>query len=754
MKILKSTGILFAVFVLFLSFNATALAAKKPIKPFDIKDVYTKLDVIKERLEAPNLQVPEAKNLAVRLVTLREDAQHCVERAEGRLKSVDKLFESIHVLSDQNAVKKSEEYKYLQERKDIAAQKASDCRLFLFKSKEVLDKAKRTERKLNVGVLLKRSSTIGMIFKKGIHLPFKDMDLDRLYQLSGIDVFVPMHLFLLLFAVLIALIVAIFIRIKCKRWLKKQKEYQKVSVAFVSTIKAYIVPLLILGVVSGVLLIIFSKLQPKASAALVGYYLFGYVALLALLSFVLSPPKPAIAPFYKLPETGRVLFKRLVFLSALLLIGALTVVIFRAQPRGLAAINFVKTFYFVLLSVVVVWTCWLFARLPLLRDSKKISMAIKIILILFLLFVVTAQLSGYHQLTVYLISKLLLTFVATCLLWIIVNIVRHAERFFNVDDHSSAQKLRCALGIKSGKKITELFYIKVSILLVAVYLFVVAILLTWGVSLITITKLDDAMMDGFSFASLTIIPSRIIIALLVFGILMLVGKWISTYIAAHRKFSGEKDVQVTMDSIIGYMMFALALILSLLVAGVNFTGLAVIAGALSVGVGLGLQVIVNNFVSGIILLLDKNINPGDLIVVNGVEGIIKKISLRSTQLTTLSSENIIVPNTELFANKVINYTLHGKVGQVICKVGVVQGSDIDLVEKILIEVAKKQPDVLQDETNQPKVMFSEFTSGSLKFSLLLIVPDVRKKNKIISKLNIAIEQALEKHKIEVSFISG
>jgi small-conductance mechanosensitive channel len=373
---------------------------------------------------------------------------------------------------------------------------------------------------------------------------------------------------------------------------------------------------------------------------------------------------------------------------------------------------------------------------------------------LLLVVIIISQILGYHRLAVYLLSRLFLTFAAVFLFCLIINIMHKVERLFNNEVICDfASKFRDFFGLRSGKKFTEFVFIKIAVFLVALYLLIMALLLIWSVSLSTVHKIDQAVIDGFTFANIHIEPLRIVIALFLFGVLLACGRWLAHYISRHRKFTGEKDVQVTMDSIVNYATFALVLLISLLVAGVNFTGLAVIAGALSVGIGLGLQVIVNNFVSGIILLLDKNINPGDLILVNGVEGVIKKISLRSTLVTTLANEDVIIPNTELYTNRVTNYMLRGKYGRIATHIGVAHGCKIETVKNILIEVVQQQPDILQEEPNQPKVLFAEFAATSMNFSLFYTVKDVKKKLRVASDLSIAIEKALEQNNIEVKSIA-
>ncbi len=131
---------------------------------------------------------------------------------------------------------------------------------------------------------------------------------------------------------------------------------------------------------------------------------------------------------------------------------------------------------------------------------------------------------------------------------------------------------------------------------------------------------------------------------MLFCILYLFFKAISTSISRHQQFGQEEETQVAIASILNYIGFAIALITSFLVAGVDFTGLAIIAGALSVGIGLGLQSIVNNFVSGLILLIEKPIRPGDRISVDNVEGFVKKDTSPFTHIISTAREDHL-PNS-------------------------------------------------------------------------------------------------------------
>jgi len=187
-------------------------------------------------------------------------------------------------------------------------------------------------------------------------------------------------------------------------------------------------------------------------------------------------------------------------------------------------------------------------------------------------------------------------------------------------------------------------------------------------------------------------------------------------------------------------------------AGVDFSGLALIAGALSVGIGFGLQNIVNNFVSGLILLFERPIKRGDWIVVGNTEGYVKKISVRSTIIQTFDWSDVIVPNSELISSQVTNWMLYNIYGRVIVPVGVAYGSDTGLVKELMLEVANSHPRVITDgSVPEPLVLFKEFGDSSLNFELRCFIRDIDYRIRTRSDLNFAIDAIFRKNGVEIPF---
>ncbi len=126
-------------------------------------------------------------------------------------------------------------------------------------------------------------------------------------------------------------------------------------------------------------------------------------------------------------------------------------------------------------------------------------------------------------------------------------------------------------------------------------------------------------------------------------------------------------------------------------AGFNLSSLAIVAGALSVGIGFGLQNLVNNFVSGLILLAERRIRIGDLVVAGGEEGYVRKISVRSTELETFDRASVLIPNSYFISEKVKNWTFRNNICRIVIPVGAAYGSDPRQVQSVLLTVARDRP---------------------------------------------------------------
>jgi small-conductance mechanosensitive channel len=212
-----------------------------------------------------------------------------------------------------------------------------------------------------------------------------------------------------------------------------------------------------------------------------------------------------------------------------------------------------------------------------------------------------------------------------------------------------------------------------------------------------------------------------------------------------------EEIQTALASLLTYFGFGVSICVGLFVAGFDFTELALIAGALSVGIGMGMQGIVNNFISGLILLIEKPIKPGDYINIGGTDGVVKKISVRSTQIITSAHEDIIIPNSDLVTQRLLNYTLTDKHFAIQSDVFVVSDSDPDLVKKCLLQAANEHDEVFKTGPDKPTVAFRAIENNKLLFSLYCLIKDAHHKTSVQSDIYFAIERILRENNVGASY---
>jgi potassium-dependent mechanosensitive channel len=275
------------------------------------------------------------------------------------------------------------------------------------------------------------------------------------------------------------------------------------------------------------------------------------------------------------------------------------------------------------------------------------------------------------------------------------------------------------------------------------------ILLQWGYPWGDIMELYHQLFFEFHIGGTQVSLGAILASLVVF---------VLGYFAA-KLFQQWLDKQVLMpaglshglrDSIrtgVGYIGVFAAALFALSYAGFNLSNLAIVAGAFSVGIGFGLQSVVNNFVSGLIMLAERPVKVGDLVVVGGEEGYVRKISVRSTEIETFDRANVLIPNSFFISEKVKNWTLRNNTGRLTVQAAVGHGSDPRLVKSLLLQVAKSHPKVMS--TPAPFVDFEDFGSDTLNFKLYAYIYDLTESINIRTDLRIAILDAFQSSGIAI-----
>ena len=187
-------------------------------------------------------------------------------------------------------------------------------------------------------------------------------------------------------------------------------------------------------------------------------------------------------------------------------------------------------------------------------------------------------------------------------------------------------------------------------------------------------------------------------------------------------FAEESGARESIAKILTYTGFVLSVLGALSYLGVGVSNLALVAGALSIGIGFGLQSIINNFVSGLILLTERTIKTGDWIILGQVEGFVERINVRSTEVRTFDRSTVIVPNADLITGQVTNWTYGNKIGRVVVNVGVSYDSDPEQVYDLLMEIARSHPKSM--DKPGPRCVFTDFGDSALMFSLRVYIADI------------------------------
>ncbi len=479
----------------------------------------------------------------------------------------------------------------------------------------------------------------------------------------------------------------------------------------------------------------------------------------ALARAVLAPYSPAWQLISLTPEGARTISRRIVLLAGIFAVDTF----FQWTAQGLEVSEQLRWFYslvantFEALGVLALMQGKLWAVKPEAPAEAGAEHAgkhegalfwsiVRRIIAIVAVASILASVLGYAELGRFLIRNLLVSGIVIGFLVASRGLLRELVAVL-----MRSTLARVHLGIPHGTREATKFWVRAALdpVLIGVGLYLIAP--WWGVPFEDVTSWTAGALRGFTIGSVTISIVDIVLAVIVFAALL--GGTRILQRALNEKIlpqtSLHPSVQHSVSAGVGYVGLVLAVAVGITTLGFDLSNLALIAGALSVGIGFGLQNVVNNFVSGLILLIERPIKVGDWIVVGEHEGFVKRINVRATEIETFKRASVIIPNSELLSSAVTNLTYKDTYGRIEIAVGVAYGSDTEKVRDILLDCARAHTDV--SRWPEPFVLFQDFGGSSLDFELRAFISNISNVFRVSSDLRFAIDEAFREAGIEIPF---
>ncbi len=735
---------LFARFCLFfLCINVPfANAINGTLPAFDVKQANQKFDRINLQLSVQNLNLNNLETAVNTLNLLTTKADDCVEDIQRKISNTEMLIKqtSNTVESSKN---EGADLVYLNNQQKELSDEQAQCRLFSIRAKEAIEAYKDAIAKIKQEEALTRSMPLWKMINQALESPPETKLINLLT--TEIPASLP-PLFSSILLACMALIASTFTLLKLQRS-RSVRHYFRIKKLYVS----YIV-LLSSFFISGALftsLLIFSQDLSKSDLPLVlsGLFFFYLTSLMViLLSFKMNKIR-ALFYWYSLDERffQNVSVTLLSFYTTALVGRLISNSFSNNSPLWQSCQSLFILVTLTTSAYFIHYFCKVHRHFSFIKHYNKLIQRFS-----FMLLTTCAIINvlGYLPLAQHLTFSGLTSFIVIFNTLLITQGINKIYLMMSQQETTRAKIIKY-FGYRKDQIFSEFLILKTVAQLITVATSVYFVGRIWGFATDFIESIYEQLLDGVHIVNITIYPTRILSGTVVFCSLYLLFRAISTSISRHQQFEDEEETQVAVASILNYVGFSIALISGFLIAGFDFTGLAIIAGALSVGIGLGLQSIVNNFVSGLILLIEKPIRPGDRINVDGIEGFVKKIRVRSTQIITSAREDIIVPNSDLITRRVTNYMFSDHFFRINCEIRVAYGSDTHLVRDTLLNLAHNHDEVIKNGRNKPVVLFRSFSENNLVFQLVCLIKDVNKKSLVQSELNFAIEKAFRENNIEI-----
>ena len=722
----------------------------------DANKAISELSILQESLNQSDINERMLKDTREKAINIRTDALSCVNQIEPQVETLKLEVEALEQISPDVDI---QIYERLSEsRGQLSAEdaKLKNCSLTVVRSSRIIDLSNQLLNELTTELLSEKNEDI---FDAIATLPAQLKQLpDLFFNDTVIQRITNETLFLLILFLILGFSFGYFFGDQIKR-IQYSDPFKSIDRSIILKLRALFKPF---GRVQSPIL--FGSLGISAAIALslsispsdswiirLGLSPFLASILYLLINWITGPFSPADTDEKSVSDAARNLKQRLNFLSLILII---TYIVFGPEWLGSELASDQSLMRITLVSLMI------FALIPVLNRSTSLFMedgqygVIRFMGYSALALSFISELSGFHNLSSFVLNGFILTLFSTYFLWSLLALTENTVKWINGSTNLVGIRIRSAMDLTrdAGKSKLAIYQLFFDASFWIIYLSI--LIRVWDPTGTLVETLSSYATDGIPMGDIRVIPTNILAGIIAFTILAGLTGWVKRWIDKRwlRQITPDRGARDALVTVVGYTGFSISALVGLSISGVNITGIAVVAGALSVGIGFGLQAIANNFVSGIILLFERPIKAGDFVSVGDVEGFVRKISIRATEIETLDNQDMLIPNSELISGRVTNWVLHNPYGRLIVKIGVAYGSDIEKVAAILEDSANQHEQVISDgRASPPKALFMGFGDSSLDFELRVRITDIKRRYDVLSDLNFSINQRFASEKIVIPF---
>ncbi len=696
----------------------------------DTQVMRLQIEKIDQAISKTKLNYEQLTLIFSQINALQPKIDDCIQSGQARLKKIQQV---LHVMKLSNTIKPdAQPYAYLTNEKNDKLTQITYCNFFNYRLGEIRDLAtNKIDNVRKSDLFLKTAFWQGFTPDILSHI---DISSTAVYQ----QVMSSPTIILLSKAIVMYLLLVLASKIALNRSLTEKPWPNAMTI--------FQIALFFLSAVYTIYIQVLLHKYHALPLYLADYQLLIYIIVVARLVICIQEHGKQ----WLSPSIATLLQQRLTIIATIILLAYILYKILSTQVVPVQFLLFLETVLICLLNIAYVWLILAFlnAESVVRRFSAFNLKTIKIILTSICLCSLVLAWSGYLHLAFFLIPNLVLSLMLIIILFEYNQFIVRCYFLLSNASQIPSKKLRFILGIKTEKTLVELYVLRITAILPALVIGALCLCTLWGLTRYQIVNIFLNLQHGFTFFGATFQPVKIIRAINFFCYIILLGRTLATYLVRHKLAKEEIHTQNTMLLLVQYLSFSIGLLLALYILNVDLQGLIVVTGALSIGLGFGLQNFAKDFISGLVIMVNKPVQIGDHVVITDnrsvYDGFITKIGALSTQLHTLSHSDVFIPNSYIISKSITNFTFHSnRLSRVNITIEVNKEQNIERIKQLLLDIAAKNSGVIQEPPNQPTVLFD---LGEM--NLWFVVNDVNKKEMIMSELNFAITNAMKKLDID------